>query len=102
MLLENNAAVSLEDANYLTPLHMAAIYAHSDAVQALVTAKAALDPKDTSHQTPLHYAAWNGNSAALQVLLTAKAAVDTKDSASWTQRAQRVCWMPKLISRRIE
>ncbi|CAL1139465.1 unnamed protein product [Cladocopium goreaui] len=80
-----------------TPLHWAALYGHTAAVEQLLAAGAAVDAvgnqgilasdKNTvasTGATPLHYAALNGHTAAVEQLLAAGAAVDALDSEGKT------------------
>jgi len=89
-LIERKANVNVSDDLVLaTPLHLAAMFGHTDAAQMLIAAKATVTIKDKNGRTPFHWAAEHGHLDTMRVLLSAKADPKAKDWNDYTpmQRA---------------
>lgn len=67
-----------------TPLHRAALFNHSDAVQKLLELGANINAADEHAFTPLHVAAFRGFEGIVEVLLAHKADVNANDEAGYT------------------
>ncbi|KAJ1746401.1 hypothetical protein LPJ69_006495, partial [Coemansia sp. RSA 1752] len=66
------------------PVHVAAYYARSDALDRLIHYRVSLNSRDSMGKTPLMLAAWRGRTHAVSVLLRNGAHVNVQDTHGWT------------------
>ena len=77
--LAAGAKVDARDKYGTTPLHRAAYWGRTEAVEALLDAGAEADARTAVGMTPLHRAARGGQTEAVRALLDAGAEVDARD-----------------------
>ena len=80
LLLKHGADTEIKGRNGRTAISWAAGSGHTEALQALITAKADINTLDNEHQTPLMWAATIGNKNAVRLLLQAGADVNIVDN----------------------
>ncbi|RDW57729.1 hypothetical protein BP5796_12530 [Coleophoma crateriformis] len=73
-----DATVDARDKDEETPLHHAAIYNYTEAINALTAANATVDARDEIQCTPLHIAALHNHTEAINALIAANATVDAR------------------------
>lgn len=67
-----------------SPLHYAAEYSHTDAMQLLIDHGANINKKGGSDLTPMHWAVVKVNMEAIQLLIDNGADVNAADNEGWT------------------
>jgi ankyrin repeat protein len=83
--MEKGGSVSERDAQFGTsPLHVAAVFGHTEIVKLLLRNKADVNAKDKEGETPLLAALVNGHSDIGELLVNKGAKVDIKDKNGWT------------------
>jgi hypothetical protein len=108
LLQSNPALVNLRGWGGDTPLHLATIHHHVDAVTLLLEKGAIVDARDDQGATPLHLAAQFGFIDVAQVLVAHDAEVNPRDAdhrtplgrAEMHQREVMVDWLSKHGGRR--
>ncbi|KAI0228044.1 Ankyrin repeat and sterile alpha motif domain-containing protein 1B [Lamellibrachia satsuma] len=62
--------INCQDSNGDTPLHLAALNGHAEAVRLLLQHEGSANMEDSRGCFPLHLAAWNGHANICRILLT--------------------------------
>ena len=84
-LKQDKKLVNARDSDGRTPLHWAAIYGQTKAMELLLAAKADVNSLDGDGFTPLHWAATFNKRAAVELLLANKADMNIKvEKYGWT------------------
>ena len=84
LLISNSANVDEKYNDGETPLHIAALRGHVQAVQLLILNNAHVNEKTHRGQTPLHYTAIGWHVQAAQLLISSNANVDGKNKFGQT------------------
>lgn len=84
-LLEvNPQLVNVSDYDKNTPLHLAAVHNHADAVGLILDNGANMNAQNSSGMTPLHLAAKQGFIDVVRVILSRGPDLNIQDSRGWT------------------
>jgi ankyrin repeat protein len=78
-LLRKGCSVDAEDHDKMTPLAVAALDGHKDAVELLIQSGADVNHQSKKRMSPLHFAVIGGNTNVLRVLLMHGANVKLKN-----------------------
>jgi ankyrin repeat protein len=76
--------INLRNDKGMTPLHIAAVYNHTVAMERLLENGADVNARDTNAFTPLHAAAFHGHKQAVTMLLEKDADINAVDNHGWT------------------
>ncbi|KAJ2443934.1 ATP-dependent RNA helicase [Coemansia sp. RSA 2440] len=79
-----HASMYVQNTKGAMPVHVAAYYARSDALDRLIHYRVSLNSRDSMGKTPLMLAAWRGRTHAVSVLLRNGAHVNVQDTHGWT------------------